>query len=249
MGIETTDAILLRRRNLRESSLILTFCTRDFGKVSGVIKGARGPRAQLGINPQLFTLNRIVFYESKKRRLNTISQCDLKSFYGAIRKDLQRTVYAEYFLELADSLSAEFDKNEELFSLLADSLEFLCTSASVKRIARVFEIRLMKLLGLMPELKICAVCGIKIEDESKFSLRSGGLICRKCFGQDALAMNISKGTINFIEYIKKVSYKQASRVKVAKKVGGELEAIMRRFVDYQLQGKLKTVEFMRKIGV
>jgi len=249
MAIQKSDAILLRRRNLRESSLILTFCTKDFGKVSGVIKGVRGPRAQLGSNPQLFSLNRVVFYESKRKRLNIISQCDLIDYFSVIRKDLERSVYAEYFLELADSVSAEFDKNEELFTLLTDSLRLLCTNASVKRIARIFEIRLMNLIGLMPELTHCANCSVKVENAGRFSLRSGGVICGKCAKHDRWALPISPGTINFIEYVKNSSYERASRVKVAEKIGRELESILRKFVDYQLQGRLKTIEFMNKVGV
>lgn len=249
MAIEKTDAVLLKRRNLRESSLVLTFCTRDFGKVSGVIKGARGPRAQLGSNPMLFSLNRIVFYESKRGRLNTVSQCDLLDFFGLIRKDFQRTIYAEYFLELVDSLSAEFDKNEEIFKLLVNSLQLLCTSASAKRIARIFEIRFMNLLGLLPELISCSDCGAKIQGLSKFSLRLGGLICRDCFGKDTAAVGISKGTINFIEYVKNSSFERASRIKVSKEVGGELESILRKFVDYHLEHRLKTIEFMKKVGL
>lgn len=249
MPIEKSDAVLLKKRNLRESSLVLTFCTKDFGKVSGVIKGVRGPRAAMGASPMLFSLNRIVFYESRKRKLNTISHCDLLDFFDLIRKDFQRTVYAEYFLELVDSLSAEFDKNEEVFKLLVDSLRLLCTSASAKRIARIFEIRFMNLLGLMPELVSCYNCGAKSPEGSRFSLRLGGLICRNCFAKDRSAVDVSKGTINFIEHIKKVSYERASRIKVAKIVGTELENILRKFVDYHLENRLKTIEFMKKVGL
>lgn len=249
MAIEKTDGILLRRRSLRESSLILTFYTKDFGKMSGVIKGARGPRAQLGINPQLFSLNRIIFYESKRKRLSIISQCDLLDLFRLIRRDLQKSVYAEYFLELVDLLTAEFDRNSALFELLFDSLKLMCTPASTKRIARIFEIRLMNLIGLMPELAACADCGTREQRDYKFSFRSGGLLCQKCSGQDNKAVGISKGTINFIEYVKNSSYERASKIKVSKNVGMELELIMRRFVDYHVPDQLKTIAFMRKTGI
>jgi len=249
MAIEKTDGILLKRRDLRESSLVLTFYTKDFGKISGVIKGARGPRAQLGFSPQLFSLNRIVFYESKRKRLSIISQCDLTNFFSSIRKDLQKTIHAEYFLELVDSLSAEFNKNEEIFQLLADSLTLLCTSASAKRVARMFEIRLMNLVGLMPELVNCAHCGVKTAGASRFSFRLGGLICQNCFNQDKNAAKISQGTINFIEHVKNFPYKKASQIKVSRVVGKELELILRRFVDYHVQNRLKTIEFMTRVGL
>ena len=251
MAIQKTDGILLRRRNLRESSIILTFYTKDFGKISGVIKGARGPRAQMGTSPHLFSLDRIVFYESKRRKLSVISQCDLKDFFDPIRKDLERSVYAKYFLELVDSLCGELDKNEKLFELLLDSLEFLCTEASAKRAARIFEIRLLDQLGLMPELKNCANCGVGMDSSAKlkFSVRQGGVICSKCTGTDRGAVWISRGTVNFITHIKTSPYHRASRVKVSKDLGMELESILRKFVDYHSPSRLKTVEFMKKINL
>ena len=249
MAIQKTDAILLRRRNLRESSLILTFFTKDFGKLGGVVKGVRGPRAQLGTCPQLFTLNKIIFYESKRKKLNIISQCDLKDFFDPIRRDLEKSTYAEYFLELADSFSEDYDKNEELFQLLVDSLMFLCTPASVKRIARIFEIRLLNLMGLMPDLTNCTNCGVEPQTTIKFSFHLGGLLCETCSNQERGAVEISRGTINFIEHVKNLSYERAQRIKVSAKVGRELELILRNFVDHQLQYKPKTVQFMKKIGI
>lgn len=249
MAIQQTDAILLKRRNLRESSLILIFYTKDFGKFAGIAKGVRGPKAQLGVNPQLFSLSRIVFYESKRKRLNIVSQCDLKDFFENIRKDLERSVYAEYFLELTDSLTADYDKNEEIFGLLLNSLKSLCTPASPKRIARIFEIRFMNLAGLMPELGKCANCNNKVGDKARFSIQLGGALCENCFNHDANAVEISKGTVNFIEHVKNAPYERASMVKVSRIVGKELEGILRRFVDYHLQSKLNTIEFMRKIGM
>ena len=249
MAIQTTDGVVLKKHDLRESSLVLTFFTRDFGKISGVIKGVRGPRAQLGATPQLFSLDRIVFYESKRRNLSVISQCDLKDFFDPIRKDLEKSVYAKYFLELVDSLSAEYDKSEEVFRLLVDSLQFLCTPASTKRAARIFEIRLLNLVGLMPELVACVNCENKTTGAVKFSFCLGGILCENCFNKDKTALNISRGTINFIEHVKDSLYQKASRIKVSMRVGMELEAILRKFVDYHLQGKLKTMEFLTKVGL
>ena len=65
MAIQKTEAILLRKRDLRETSLILSFFTRDFGKIHGVLKGARGTRARIGVNPLYFSLEEIIFYEKK----------------------------------------------------------------------------------------------------------------------------------------------------------------------------------------
>ena len=68
MAIQKTDAIVLRRQDVRETSLALTFYTRDFGKVKGLVRGVRGSRAEswgLGAM-EILSCEDIVFYEPKK---------------------------------------------------------------------------------------------------------------------------------------------------------------------------------------
>ncbi|MBU0880811.1 MAG: recombination protein O N-terminal domain-containing protein, partial [Candidatus Omnitrophica bacterium] len=64
MPIQKSDGILLRRQDLRETSILLTFYTRDFGKIKGIVRGVRGPRAIFGGGAyELFALDEIIFYE------------------------------------------------------------------------------------------------------------------------------------------------------------------------------------------
>ncbi len=247
MAIQTTDGIVLKKQNLRETSIILTLFTKDFGKLSGIIKGARGPKAAIGNNPQVFTLNRVVFYERKRGNLNSISQCDLKDFFEPVRKDLERTVYANYLLELVNSVTVEGDVNEEIYNLLLNSLKLISGQASAKRVARIFEIKLREISGFMPELDTCASCDREIEQDAKFSFRLGRLLCKKCEGKDKDAVKMSRGTINFIDRVRRSPFEFVSRVKVSQNVGRELEGFLRRFVDYHIQRNLKTVEFLKKI--
>lgn len=247
MAIQTTDGIILRKQNLRETSVILTVFTEDFGKISGIIKGARGPKAAIGNNPQVFSLNRIVFYERRRGNLNSISQCDLKDFFGPIRNDLERTIYADYLLELADSVTIEEDASREIYELLCNSLRLLSRPVSAKRVARIFEIKLMDTSGFMPEFNECANCSRDIEKNAKFSLRLGEFLCGGCAPKDKNAINISKGTINFIERVRKSPFELVSRIKVSQDVGRELENFLRKFVDYHIQRNLKTLEFLKKM--
>lgn len=247
MAIQTTEGIVLKKQNLRETSIIMTLFTKDFGKLSGIIKGARGPKAVIGNNPQLFSLNSIVFYERKRSNLNSISQCDLKVFFEDIRNDLEKTVYADYFLELVDFVTIEGDVNKDIYQLLLNSLNLLSKPVSSKRVARVFEIKLMDISGFMPEFKECTDCEKIVQNDARFSLRLGGLLCGDCEKKDRAAIKISKGTINFIEHVRKSPYERISRIKVSQNVGKELEGFLRRFVDYHIQRSLKTVEFLKKI--
>ena len=221
MPIHTTDAIVLRKQDIRETSLLVTFYTRDFGKIRGLIKGIRGPRGPLGFQAQLFTLNRIVFYDSRKSGVHTVSQCDLQDYFGSIREDIANTSYACYFLELTDAITGENDKNEEVFDILLKSLELLNAGSGGKRVSRILEIKLLRLSGLMP----------RISDDELFGRK------------------IMRGTANFIEHVGRAPYEKLERIKVSRDVGEELEGIMRSVLDYHLEVRMKTLDFLDKIEV
>jgi DNA repair protein RecO (recombination protein O) len=249
MAIQTTEAIVLKKQNLRETSIILTMLTRDFGKIAGVIKGARGPRAAIGHNPQIFSVNDVVFYERKRGNLSNISHCDLKDFFSPIRDDLEKTVYADYFVELADTVTIEGDADKDLYGLLLNSLTLLAQPVSAKRVARIFEIKLMDAAGFMPELDKCACCMDNVDRSGIFSFTNGALYCGKCRAKANGGMALSVGTINFINRVKEMPFGLVSRIKVSQHVGRELEVFMRKFVDYHLQRKLKTLDFLRKVDL
>ena len=250
MAIQKTDAIVLRRQDVRETSLALTFYTRDFGKIRGLLRGVRGSRAEswgLGAM-EILSCDDIVFYEPKKGDVSTVSQCDLKEFFGHIRGSLDRLAYAAYIVELLDSVTDLYDPNIEVFELLLNSLRLMNGESSPKRVARIFEIKLLHLLGLMPTLEFCATCGSKVGESAKFSVRHGGLICKDCLGSDLSAQPMMAGTVRFIEHVRRFPFEKLERVKVAESVGRELELALRKFLDYHIERRLKTLEFIKAIA-
>lgn len=248
MAIQKSEAILLRRQDLRETSIILTFYTKEFGKIKGIARGVRSSRSQCAnASYEIFAHDEIVFYETKKSEFSTISQCDLIDYFNSIRESLEKLAYAAYITELLDSVTMFVDTNVEVFELLLNSLRLLSGEASAKRVARIFEIKLLHLLGMMPTLEFCASCGNPVGMDVKFSLRHGGLLCKNCLGTDKDACSILQGTAKFIEHIRASPFERIARVKVSAMVGKELEAILRRFLDYHIERRLKTLEFLKEI--
>ena len=171
MVIQKTDAILLRKRDLRETSLILSYFTRDFGKVNGILKGARGNRARSSVNPLFFSLDQIVFYEKKKSDLFIISQCDAQEIFFNILKDWGRASIAYYLLELTDVFTEPGGKDNEIFETLLNSLRSLEHKKEPGAIARLFEVKLLLGLGLWP-------------GSNSFKLTKGAMSTLACFERD-----------------------------------------------------------------
>jgi DNA repair protein RecO (recombination protein O) len=252
MPIQKSEAIVLRRQDLRETSLILTFYTKDFGKIKGIVRGVRGARSQSAASGgclELFAHNEIVFYDRKNADIFTVSQCDLIDFFNPVRSSLERLSYASYMIELLDSVTStqDNDASAKVFDLLLSSLKLLAGPASAKRVARIFEIKILSRLGLMPALDSCVLCGAGASKAFNFSLREGGLICGKCLSRDPNALKILPGTAKFMEHIRGLDFDKVERIKVAQEVGRELEEILRKFLDYHIERRLKTLEFIRSV--
>ena len=150
MAIQKTEAILLKKKDFRETSFILTFFTKDFGKVDGIIKGARGYRPRGDANPIFFSLDQIVFYEKKKGGISIISHCETQEVFLNILKEWGRASAAYYMLELTDVFTEPEGKSEEVFDGLYNSFKFLDNGKETESITRLFEIKFLLALGFWP---------------------------------------------------------------------------------------------------
>lgn len=250
MAIQKTQGFVLRRDDLRETSVILTVYTRDFGKLKLITKGVRSPEQRSLSSYELFALDEIVFYEKRKKNIFFLSQCELIKFFPKVRESLERISYATYFIELLDRVTVVGEGSPTLYRLLENCMELLSTKASPKRVARIFEIKLLSALGFMPRLASCVNCDSGLEQaRARFSLSCGGVLCETCFAKDRHARPILPGTINFIARINDLPFDKLKNIKVAKRVGGEVETFLKSFINYHLDIRPRSMEFIGKVGL
>jgi len=89
MSIDRTEAIVLNKRDFRETSLIISFYTRDFGKLNGILKGIRAEPPKFATNPELFSHNEIIFYKKTNSSLHLVSQADKLDNFTRIRQSIE----------------------------------------------------------------------------------------------------------------------------------------------------------------
>ena len=244
-----TEAFVLKTMDYRDTSLCVRFYTRDAGKLSGIIRGIRDARARYGSTLEPFSLNEILFYRRRRGGdLHQVTQVETLDLFTPVREDLERLSYASYFVELIDELVEPEEPNRAIFDLLRDSLAFLTSGASPRRAARIFEVKFFSLLGFMPEIKACVSCRTERPDRAFFNVSLGGIVCSMCAAKNEVrGIPVSKGTLHFLERVARSGVGELQNVKVSQEVGEELESILRRFVDYQLPNKLKSVIFLEKM--
>ncbi|KPK39604.1 MAG: hypothetical protein AMJ78_08230 [Omnitrophica WOR_2 bacterium SM23_29] len=247
MAIQSTEAFVLNRRDFRETSILATFYSRDFGKVKGILKGIKAEKARYGSSAELFSLNKIVFYEKSKSEFNNITQCDLIDGFFGIRKYLNAIAYASYLAELVDTLTEPNEKNIQVHELLYNSFKLLSVGEEPNKIARIFELRYLSSLGFAPTLNSCIHCGSGISDKARFSLRHGGMLCERCLKEDPHARAISRGTVETLKYIGGSKLDSLLKLKISRSIEGELNVLVEELLESHLEKPLKSKKFIKDI--
>ncbi|MBF0215978.1 MAG: DNA repair protein RecO [Candidatus Omnitrophica bacterium] len=247
MAAINTEGVILRKYLLRETSYILVIYTRDYGKIRAVFKGVRRPYPQFAGDLEIFTHCDISFYPKKQKDLDLITESRAKNSFVGARKDIERLTYANYIIELIDTVTGEHDRNEVLFELLTGGLELLGSDIPPKSAVRIFELKLLDALGLGPELGECVSCTSEINDAKCLDVPEGGVVCEVCSGTTAISHTVSQGTVNFFKKIRSVPISKAAGIKLGGSMEKEAERVLGDFVRFHVSDNIKSLEFARDL--
>ena len=254
MSATKNPAFVLKTQDYRDTSLLADFYTRDHGRIRGIVKGIRDTRARFGGTLEPFSLNEILFYKKRKGGdLHLVTQVEAVDEYSALRQDLECLATASYCIEMIAELVEPEEPEPLIFHLLTDTFAFLSSGASRRRAARIFEVKLLDILGFMPAIKHCVLCRAIPQETVYFNTAIGGIHCKDCAVKNQSLLGgarqpVSKGTLLFLERVQRSALKELYPIKVSQEVGGELERLLRHFTDFHLSHKLKSLTFMEKMG-
>ena len=247
MPIHKTEAIVLRKRDFRETSLIVDFFTRDFGKLSGLLKGVRTDPRKFASTLELFSHNEIIFYMGNTSSLHLVSQADIRDNFDPVRQNITKAWLSSFMMELLSAVMPQEDKNEEVFNLALTCLGELKRSINPDRVATIFKIKMLALSGFKPHFDSCLSCGGRIIGQSKFSLSLGGLLCECCFQKDHAARTVFRGTVATILYIEKNDFSNNLNLGMNPQIKRELDIILNAFLNFHLERELKSQKVLNKM--
>lgn len=146
--METTDALLLRKTKLTETSLIVTWFTFAHGRIKTVAKGARRPKSRFAGVLDLFFDCEIQFARSRKSELHILREVALKNPHEGMRTDHRRVALVSYFVELIEMVTETDHPAPELYDLIRRAFGHLNEHAASRRAMLHFETELARLLGI-----------------------------------------------------------------------------------------------------
>lgn len=189
----SSDAVVLRTWPTGETSLVVSLLTAEHGYVKVIAKGARGERSTLRPLVRPGCLANLEYSLRPDRELQYLKGGQLLEGAADEPVGLEETAYRLAALDLVDRCRPGDERDRLLFDLCRGFLGVLSSSASGGGAARfyAFELALLDLHGMAPELEGCAECGAEPDADGgtfaggRFSPGIGGVLCRACVARGA----------------------------------------------------------------
>ena len=187
MPARVSESLVLRTYPLKEADLVVSFFTRDQGKLRGVAKRARRPKGGFGAGLERLSHVRMAYFQRETRELVNLDSCELIQSQFGLVSDYRAGIALDYFAEISDHLLPPGEPNEKFFRLLLAVLEALRSDLAAGPWCAVtyFSLWAARLSGWLPELDVCLGCGSLLDDPETperafFSREWAGLKCGHC---------------------------------------------------------------------
>jgi DNA repair protein RecO (recombination protein O) len=243
-----TEAIIINSMNLGEADKLVTFFSIDRGMLRGVARNARKSFRRFGAGLEAFTTCRLHLHEREHQELVRIESVDIIIQPAAICDDLSRAAAGAVMLELVQELLPSNECNTGVFRLLSRVIKLLNAGEDPVFLLRIFEIRLLSLLGYQPKLDHCLSCGKRPNDDAQFFSMKGGIVCKDCMVSSGdRQIKVSQGTAGFYYQALRMELDKISRLKPSSVIMTELNHIIAAHLFHILGKNLRSTDFLRSV--
>jgi DNA repair protein RecO (recombination protein O) len=244
MPTYTATGLTLLTRKFRGSQRVVTFYTRECGKVEAVAAGIGKPGSSLAGAVEPFTLSRLFLATGKD--LDRLSQAQALEAFPSLTASLETYGYASWIAELTARATEPGQTMPDLFDFLLASLRALAGGVEGPLVAAGYALALLELLGMAPVLEECAACGRALEGAVGYRAPAGGLVCEECRAAGG-ALPVSGGARGLLHGLRRVPPERLGSLKVRPEEAREVLGLVRRHLAYHLGLTLKSEEFLRQL--
>ncbi len=251
--ITDTEGIVLKQVKAAYGRRMILLFSKKYGKISaGTSLSEKGKnKSALAMRP--FTYGRYELYKNKDN-FHVNSAEVVKSYYK-IGEDLDKYMNSAYVLEFTEKVLPEGQPALAMFSLI---LDFFTAMENRRKshgtLVLGYEIKALKIMGIMPRLDVCVRCNEPCGEENpprQFHIGEGGVICGNCSHElefpanDTLIYPINFGIVDILKYFSNHSLENLKNLALETKVLKPLQAMIRHYAAYYLDiGDLKSESFL-----
>jgi DNA repair protein RecO (recombination protein O) len=242
-----TQAIVLRRVVYAEADLIVTLLGSDTGRVSALARGARKSSRRFAGGLGMAATGEARLRDRAGAELMALESFDARDDRAGLGTDLAKTAHAAYAIELCDRLCPPRQPEKAVFAWLDEFLVQLNAGSATAERLRIFELGLLRGLGIGPSLDRCVVCGrgnLGGEDV-RWQPDRGGVICRNCPWHGDL---LSGSTRQALERLAQTRLADAADLVLDRDVGAGCRRAVLALLREHVHGPLRSLDFIEKMS-
>ncbi len=209
MPPEKAEALIIRLADFSESSRVVTFFTREFGKSSALAKGAKRLQGPFEGAIDLLAHVQIILYRKDHDALDLVTEAQLVRRFHPTSKQLLPLYAGYYVAELLDIGTETHDPHPQLFDQAIQTLAQLQEESDPRFAILRFELMLLGETGHLPGFTHCSGCeapaiwdaDAKPSFSSKYWVTPSGLLCEACGRLDYAHAAIQPGSVRLLQQL------------------------------------------------
>jgi DNA repair protein RecO (recombination protein O) len=246
MGVLTSEAVVLRTWPVREADLIVSFFTRDYGKVRGVAKSALKSRKRFGGALEPMTVAQAWFAERPRQELVRLDQLEIVRSPLSSPVDLVRMTVLSFYAEVLDEALPDHDPQETVFRLLVAVLEQTTVEQPWMPLT-YFQLWMTRLMGLLPDIAHCTVCrAALVAGETSFNTFGDGLFC--ALHRNGNSSELSADSWQLAQRMLRAPVSAFAGEPWPRRRGHDLRQFTLQALERHLERKLRSAEALARLG-
>ncbi len=246
MALKESEAIVLRTYPLREADLLVTLFTRMEGKVRGVARSAKKSKRRFGGALEPLTYVRAFYQDRERQELTRLDSCEVINSPLATGVTYARAIALGHVAELLDELLPDHEANDAIFRLTLAVLACL-EGPDIWMPVTYFELWMTRLVGFLPELSECMVCGRALNgSRAFFHVLTDGLMClddKRLASSEISAESRSLAAQMFRTPVEKFSHDGWAKAR-----GADLRKFLLQTLERHIEKKLVTAGMLDRIN-
>lgn len=228
-------AIVLKRVPYGEADWIVTFFSRDRGRLSGIAKSGRKSLRRFGSGLEPGAVTELTYTIRPRSELVHLEESHVVFSTTGMMRSLARIEALGKALRLALSFLKEHQAAPDKFALMESYLVHLSRTDPSPAVGLGFELKWLALAGFEPLLDWCASCGGLPQGEIAFSAAQGGILCRRCMDRQRPAGTaLSAGMRESMQALLKQPLGAPADIQNA----SAISSLLAQYIEYILEGPL-----------
>ena len=177
------EGIVLVRIPFREHDEIISFITREIGRVDVLARGVKKITSKL--SPHLEPFSHVSFDTVEGKEMTVLTSSQILDSFSGVRSHYTKSLQAEFASHAVYKLTRPGNIEQGVFDTFFSWLRVVDTIEHISdcRFLDWFMFQIMSTIGFEPAYRACVYCGGS-ENLLSWSFSQGGVVCARCASND-----------------------------------------------------------------